>query len=162
MIFAKPVTQISAADLQELLTDQAVENLRLEFKCEIATKDETLKKLSARKKKPSVGRGTPLATRRNRCSSECDSRVPNRKFLEPPSALNRKANAMASNRVDLPEPFSPTKNVTAGWNSNRSKCRTAGRQKGYCLNDFISSRFKRNSARYFDDTTGVGNSLAEL
>lgn len=47
MIFAKPVTQISTPDLQELLTDQAVENLRLEFKREIATKDETLKKLSA-------------------------------------------------------------------------------------------------------------------
>ena len=47
MIFVKPVTEISTADLQELLTDHTVENLRLEFKREIATKDETLKKLSA-------------------------------------------------------------------------------------------------------------------
>lgn len=47
MIFAKPVTEISTADLQELLTDNAVENLRLEFKREIPPKAETLKKLSA-------------------------------------------------------------------------------------------------------------------
>ena len=47
MIFAKPVTEISTPDLQELLTDKAVENLRLEFKREIATNDERLKKLAA-------------------------------------------------------------------------------------------------------------------
>jgi hypothetical protein len=46
-IFSKPVTSIVSTDLQELLTENAVENLRLEFKREIPTKDETLKKLSA-------------------------------------------------------------------------------------------------------------------
>lgn len=46
-IFAKPVSQIAQADLQELLNDRAVENLRLEFKREVPTKDETLKKLSS-------------------------------------------------------------------------------------------------------------------
>src|ERR1051325_10494548 len=90
----------------------------------------TLKKLSARRKKPSRGRATPRATRRNRCSSECDSRVPNLKFFEPPSALKPQATAMASSSVDLPEPFSPTKNVTAGCSSRVSNGRTAANEKG--------------------------------
>jgi predicted HTH transcriptional regulator len=46
-IFAKPVTQITPEDLQELVTEHAVENVRLEFKREIPDKDETLKKLSS-------------------------------------------------------------------------------------------------------------------
>jgi hypothetical protein len=46
-IFAKPVAQIVPADLQELVTERAVENVRLEFKREIPGKDETLKKLSS-------------------------------------------------------------------------------------------------------------------
>jgi hypothetical protein len=46
-IFAKPVPQLDATDLQELLTDRAVENARLEFKREVPSKDETLKKLSS-------------------------------------------------------------------------------------------------------------------
>jgi len=46
-IFAKPVADISAADLLELLTENSVENLRLEFKREITAKDETLKKLTS-------------------------------------------------------------------------------------------------------------------
>jgi Putative DNA-binding domain len=46
-IFEKPVSAISAGDLQELLTERAVENVRLEFKSEIPDKDETLKKLSS-------------------------------------------------------------------------------------------------------------------
>ena len=35
------------ADLQELLEQKAIENVRLEFKLEIPSKDETLKKLSS-------------------------------------------------------------------------------------------------------------------
>lgn len=46
-IFSKPVTAADSADLQELLHERAVENLRLEFKREIPTKDETLKKLTS-------------------------------------------------------------------------------------------------------------------
>ncbi|MFI5114094.1 MAG: helix-turn-helix domain-containing protein [Terriglobales bacterium] len=46
-IFGKPLSQHSTADLQELLTEKAVENVRLEFKLQVPTKDETLKKLSS-------------------------------------------------------------------------------------------------------------------
>jgi hypothetical protein len=46
-IFAKPLSQITPADLQELLSDQAVENIRLEFKSQVPSKDDTLKKLSS-------------------------------------------------------------------------------------------------------------------
>ncbi len=46
-IFTKPLTQLQATDLEELLTDQAVENVRLEFKSNLPDKDETLKKLSS-------------------------------------------------------------------------------------------------------------------
>ena len=46
-IFTKPLSQLDTADLQELLGDGAVENVRLEFKLEVPTKDETLKKLSS-------------------------------------------------------------------------------------------------------------------
>jgi hypothetical protein len=46
-IFAKPLSQVVAADLEELMQEQAVENLRLEFKLEVPDKDEMLKKLSA-------------------------------------------------------------------------------------------------------------------
>ena len=38
---------LATADVQELLHDQAVENIRLEFKREMPGKDETLKKLSS-------------------------------------------------------------------------------------------------------------------
>ena len=38
---------MATADLQELLIDSAVENARLEFKLQVPTKDETLKKLSS-------------------------------------------------------------------------------------------------------------------
>ena len=46
-IFSKPLSQLVPSDLQELVTDQAVENIRLEFKSEIPKKDEALKKLSS-------------------------------------------------------------------------------------------------------------------
>jgi len=46
-IFTKPVSQMGVADLRELLDDDAVENIRLEFKSEVPTKDDTLKKLSS-------------------------------------------------------------------------------------------------------------------
>ena len=46
-IFSKPLTQLDATDLQELILNGAVENVRLEFKSEVPHKDETLKKLSS-------------------------------------------------------------------------------------------------------------------
>jgi hypothetical protein len=46
-VFTEPLSQLSTADVQELLQDHAVENIRLEFKSEIPDKDETLKKLSS-------------------------------------------------------------------------------------------------------------------
>jgi hypothetical protein len=46
-IFTKPSTQVTFADLRELLQDAAVENVRLEFKSKVPNKDETLKKLSS-------------------------------------------------------------------------------------------------------------------
>jgi hypothetical protein len=46
-IYTKPLSQLGIADLQELLTDKAVENVCLEFKSEVPKKDDTLKKLSS-------------------------------------------------------------------------------------------------------------------
>lgn len=46
-MFNKSVSQITTADLQSLLDDEAVENVRLEFKREVPKKDELLKKLSS-------------------------------------------------------------------------------------------------------------------
>src|SRR5258708_27787764 len=46
-IFEKPLSQLATADVQELLQQSAVENVRLEFKLLIPDKDETLKKLSS-------------------------------------------------------------------------------------------------------------------
>ncbi len=46
-MFSKPLSAIEASDLQKLLEDQAEENVRLEFKREMPSKDELLKKLSS-------------------------------------------------------------------------------------------------------------------
>jgi len=46
-IYTKPVSQLATSDLEELLRDRAVENVRLEFKRDVPPKDETLKKLSS-------------------------------------------------------------------------------------------------------------------
>jgi hypothetical protein len=46
-IFEKPLSQLATADLEELLQQNAVENVRLEFKLLIPDKDEILKKLSS-------------------------------------------------------------------------------------------------------------------
>jgi len=45
------------------------------------------------------------------CNSDSERRVAKLKFWLPPSALKRAATAMASIRVDLPLPFSPTKKL---------------------------------------------------
>jgi len=46
-IHTTPLSQLTSADLQELLDGKAVENIRLEFKLLVPGKDETLKKLSS-------------------------------------------------------------------------------------------------------------------
>jgi hypothetical protein len=46
-IFSKPISRLGTEDLEELLKEAAVENVRLEFKLEVPGKDETLKKLSS-------------------------------------------------------------------------------------------------------------------
>ncbi len=46
-MFSKSVTSITTDDLQNLLDGEAVENVRLEFKQEMPSKNETLKKLSS-------------------------------------------------------------------------------------------------------------------
>jgi hypothetical protein len=46
-IFTKSITAITADDLKALVTDQAAENIRLEFKSAAPPKDEMLKKLSS-------------------------------------------------------------------------------------------------------------------
>jgi hypothetical protein len=46
-IFSKPISKLGTEDLEELLKEAAVENIRLEFKLEVPGKEETLKKLSS-------------------------------------------------------------------------------------------------------------------
>ncbi len=46
-MFSNPISTLSTHDLAALLTDEAVENVRLEFKSEMPSKQETLKKLSS-------------------------------------------------------------------------------------------------------------------
>jgi len=46
-IFTGPLSQLSPSDLQKLIDDKVVENARLEFKLEVPSKEETLKKLSS-------------------------------------------------------------------------------------------------------------------
>jgi hypothetical protein len=46
-LFDTPISRLKTQDLQELLADQAVENVRLEFKREVPNKEEMLKKLSS-------------------------------------------------------------------------------------------------------------------
>lgn len=56
----------------------------------------------------------------------------------PPTAIEPLVTAMASSRVDLPLPFSPTKNVTGDSRVTSPSCRTTGKVKGYssgCLDE---------------------------
>jgi predicted HTH transcriptional regulator len=46
-IFTKPLSRLAMSDLEELLQDGALENVRLEFKRKVPNKDEMLKKLSS-------------------------------------------------------------------------------------------------------------------
>jgi predicted HTH transcriptional regulator len=46
-IYTAPLSQLTTADLQQLVSDNAVENVRLEFKSAAPNKYELLKKLSS-------------------------------------------------------------------------------------------------------------------
>ncbi len=46
-IYDKSIEALTTADLDQLLSERAIENVRLEFKSEVPSKDETLKKLSS-------------------------------------------------------------------------------------------------------------------
>lgn len=46
-IYDKSIEKLESSDLSELLTEKAIENVRLEFKLIVPTKDEMLKKLSS-------------------------------------------------------------------------------------------------------------------
>lgn len=46
-IFTKALSQLTIADLQELVQERAIENIRLEFKLEVPNKEDTLKKISS-------------------------------------------------------------------------------------------------------------------
>ena len=48
------------------------------------------------------------------------------KFRLPPSGFKPHSIAIASSSVDLPDPFSPTKKVTFGWNAIRSMALNGG------------------------------------
>jgi hypothetical protein len=98
---------------------------------------------------PSFGRRMPFATRRYSCRLECDVRVSNRKYSVLPTALKPHATAMASSKVDLPEPFSPTKKVNRGCKGRTSSPRTADSENGYASNDGTWSRFRRTSNAYW-------------
>jgi len=70
------------------------------------------------------------------------------KCLDPPSGLSPKATAIASIKVDLPDPFSPTKKVTLGCNSISFSFTMAGIEKGYSSNDVTLFLFKATSNMY--------------
>jgi len=53
------------------------------------------------------------------------------KFSVPPSLGSPRFTAIASINVDLPTPFSPTKNVTGELSLSFSKSLTIGMLKGY-------------------------------
>jgi hypothetical protein len=63
-----------------------------------------------------------------------------RKFFVPPSGLNPAATAIASRRVDLPVPFSPTKKVTLECSAKVERSRRAGIEKGYSEGSLILGR----------------------
>src|SRR4051794_33304673 len=79
---------------------------------------------------------------------ECDGRGAKLKFRLPPSGFSPQATATASRRVDLPEPFSPTRKVTFGWNGRVVSPRTAGRLYGKRLGSGMSSRSNSKCLRY--------------
>src|SRR6185503_7632414 len=87
------------------------------------------KKSSARRKKPLRVR-LFHARRKYWASFRNGARELSVFTLSPPTVIDSTAQAIASNTVDLPEPFSPTRNVTGALNSNALKDRTISKLNG--------------------------------
>jgi hypothetical protein len=101
------------------------------------------------------GRAPVRATRSASCSGECDTRVANAMFCDPPSAFIPTATARPSTSVDLPAPFSPTSSVTRGSNSSGSRsARTAGSVNGH-----IDGSSTRSSSSCTDRRNGMAVSV---
>src|SRR5881394_139566 len=66
-------------------------------------------------------------------SRRCEASDSSRGRSALPIAGSLAAAAMPSRRVDLPEPFSPTKKVTGRWSDRESSVRIAGTVKGKAL-----------------------------
>ena len=89
----------------------------------------TLKKLSARRKKPARGLCGPVSITITSARSLSESRMvhPSSPFSGPPWGLNPEAIARASRSVDLPDPFSPTMKVTSAAGRSAARSWIAGR-----------------------------------
>src|SRR6266550_2498680 len=90
---------------------------------------------------------------RNR--SECVDCVLNRSCFVPPSGFKPNPTAIASSSVDLPEPFSPTKNVTGASNASRVRWRIAGTEKGYAVGGAPSEPSRATAWRKIPWTVGA-------
>ncbi len=97
------------------------------------------KKSSARMKKPRRVR-TDQVSLRHSAKGRTASSVWSAFTLSVPTVIEPTAQASASSRVDLPQPFSPTKKVTWAVNSSRSSDWMTGTVKG--------KRSGRGSARF--------------
>src|SRR4051794_34536836 len=75
------------------------------------------------------GRG-PRTSRSASCRLVSAARSSKRRSRSPPSTSRSSLAAIASSSVDLPLPFSPTKNVTSGCSSSASSLATAGSVNG--------------------------------
>src|SRR5262249_39443443 len=87
------------------------------------------KKSSARRKKPRCVR-LDQTSFNALANFRTESSVRSEDMLSLPTAIEPAAQAIASNRVDLPEPFSPTRNVTGEVNSISLNDCTAGTLNG--------------------------------
>lgn len=87
-----------------------------------------------------VGDRVLRTIRRQLWGVEWDARVEKEKLRLPPSGLKPVATAIASSKVDLPGPFSPTTKVTLGCRSTFSIDRIRGSEYGYVLKSGTSSR----------------------
>ncbi|PYP59076.1 MAG: hypothetical protein DMD44_05700 [Gemmatimonadetes bacterium] len=70
------------------------------------------------------------------------SSVPSRPISAAPTVGRLAAAASPSSRVDFPEPFSPTKNVTRADKSSGGRVRMAGMEKGKSASAAARARFK--------------------
>ncbi len=79
----------------------------------------------------------------------------NRSCFVPPSGFNPNASAIPSSRVDFPEPFSPTKNVTGVSNLNSVRWRMAGTEYGYSARSGPSERTRATVWMKMPGTVGA-------